>query len=132
MGMGLIEPVDSLSPVNQPEHPALLEFLTQTMAQLDFDERAFLAVLLNTRLHQSESMRDELEPGTSFPLTGPLLRRLSAEQLWDSMLVFLVPDLDERRSLLRYDQTQLSRERLVKLTRMSAGELLERAQVGLE
>ena len=132
MGMGLIEPVDSLSPVNRPEQPELLEFLTKTIARLDFDERAFLAVLLNTQLYQSEAVREEPEPGRPFALRGPLLRRLSAEQVWDSMLGFLVPDVDARKSPLRYDQTGLSRERLVKLTRMSADELLERSKVEME
>ena len=132
MGVGLIEPVDSLSPVNRPEQPALLEFLSHTVARLGFDERTFLAVLLNSDLYQSGAHRDELEPGANFPLTGPMLRRLSAEQVWDSMLVFLIRDVDERKSLLRHDQTELSTERLVSLTRMTADEVMERAHVEME
>ena len=112
MGVGLIEPVDSLSPVNRPEQPELLDFLTQTMARLRYDERAFLAVLLNTRLYQSEAERKELEPGEAFALRGPLLRRLSAEQLWDSLLVLLVEDLDARKPLPP-ERGLVSREQLV-------------------
>jgi hypothetical protein len=130
-GQGLIEPVDSLSPVNRPENPELLEFLTHTMARLGYDERAYLAVLLNSRLYQSEPVRIEPEPGSPFTFAGPLLRRLSAEQIWDSLLTLLVEDLDERKPL-RDDQGAISRERLVQLTNMSADELLQRAQVMME
>lgn len=131
MGVGLIEPIDSLSPVNRPEHPELLDFLSQTMAQLGYDERAFLAVLLNTRLYQSEAERKDLEPGETYSLRGPLLRRLSAEQLWDSQLTLLVEDLDARKPLPP-DRGPVSRELLVKLTNMNADELLARSQAMAE
>ena len=128
MGVGLIEPVDSLSPVNQPSHPELLDFLSQTAAQLDYDERGLLAVLLNTRLYQSESIRQVPSETGADRLRGPLLRRLAAEQLWDSLLVLLVQDLDERRSLKRYDTTRLSRDHLSTLSRMTADELMQRSR----
>jgi hypothetical protein len=131
MGIGLIEPVDSLSPVNRPEQPELLEFLSESTARLGFDERAVLAVVLNSRLYQSGSDRDDLEPGKPFPLRGPLLRRLSAEQLWDSMLVLVVEDLDERKPL-DADQEREIRERFTKLTHMNPDELMERSQVWME
>ncbi|QDU31661.1 Planctomycete cytochrome C [Anatilimnocola aggregata] len=126
MGVGLIEPVDSLSPVNRPEQPELLEFLTQTMAQLRYDERAFLAVLLNSRVYQSEAERKDLEPGEVYMLRGPLARRLSAEQVWDSLLVLLVEDLDSRKPL-PLDRGPAGRDLLVKLTNMTAEELLKRS-----
>ncbi|WP_197442546.1 DUF1549 domain-containing protein [Lignipirellula cremea] len=128
MGLGLIEPVDSLSPVDHPEHAAVLDFLTRTMVRLRFDERAYLAVLLNSRLYQSRAVRGELEPGASFPLRGPLLRRLSAEQVWDSLLGFLVPDLDERK-MQKKDRGPHSLEEVTRLSQMTAEELLERSKV---
>ncbi|MGK0198824.1 MAG: hypothetical protein ACI91J_002103 [Yoonia sp.] len=96
-GVGLIEPVDGLSPVDRAAHPEVLDFISETMAQLEFEERALLAVLYNSRLYQSESIREEWDPGVPTELRGPWLRRLTAEQLWDSMLTLLVPDLDERK-----------------------------------
>ncbi len=131
LGVGLIEPVDSLSPVNRPEQPELLDFLSQSMAELRFDERAFLAVLLNSRLYQSEAERKQLEPGEMYSLRGPLVRRLSAEQLWDSLLVLLVEDLDARKPLPP-DRGPLGREQLDKLTHMTADELMERAKVMMD
>jgi hypothetical protein len=129
MGAGLIEPVDSLPAVGKPAHAELLEYLTETFIRLGFDERAFLAVLLNTRVYQSEAVRETPKPGAPFALRGPLLRRLSAEQIWDSILVLLVEDLDTRRNLTRHDRSELSPERLRKLTAMTADEILDRARL---
>jgi Protein of unknown function (DUF1549)/Protein of unknown function (DUF1553)/Planctomycete cytochrome C len=131
MGTGLIEPVDSLSALPTPEHAELLDFLAQTMVHLLFDERAFMAVLLNTRLYQSESVRETPEPAATFDLRGPQLRRLSAEQIWDSHLVLLAKDIDERKSTYRLSGV-LDPKRLRKLEAMSADEIIEQAKVDRE
>lgn len=127
MGAGLIEPVDSLSPVNRPEPPELMDLLAETMVRLDFDERSFLAVLLNTRLYQSHSDRTDPDPGVPFALRGPQLRRLSAEQVWDSLLVLLVEDLDERKAYSEEDAGQI-RKQWAQLNEMDADQLLQRAE----
>ncbi|MBA4020039.1 MAG: hypothetical protein C0483_22970 [Pirellula sp.] len=131
MGIGLIEPVDSLSPVNRPQQAELLNYLTQTMADLRYDERALLAVLLNSKLYQSECDREEPEPGEPFAMRGPLLRRLSAEQIWDSLLTLLVEGLDERKPRFN-DRGMLEGSYLERLTKMSASEVLDRSKVVME
>jgi hypothetical protein len=128
MGLGLIEPVDSLSALPKPEHAELLDFLTQTMIRLRFDERAFMAVLLNTRLYQSDTVRETPEPATAFALLGPQLRRLSAEQIWDSHLVMLAKDMDERKTTFRLEGV-LDPQRLRKLNTMTADELIAQARI---
>jgi Protein of unknown function (DUF1553) len=128
MGTGLIEPVDSLSALADTEHAELMDFLTQTMIRLRFDERAFMAVLLNTRLYQSESAREVPEPTAVCDLRGPQLRRLSAEQIWDSYLVLLAKDIDERKLTFRLTGV-LDPVRLRKLTAMTADEIIEQSRV---
>ena len=128
MGLGLIEPVDSLSALPNPVHAELMDFLTQMMIRLGFDERAFLEVLLNTRLYQSEAVRETPEPGVPFALRGPQLRRLSAEQVWDSHLVLLVADLDERKSGFRLGGV-LDPVYLRKISSMNADEIIAQARI---
>jgi len=130
MGRGLIEPVDSLSPVSRPEHPEVLDFLTDAMCRLGFDERAYLAVLLNSRLYQSESVRTDPDPEAAASLAGPQLRRMSAEQIWDSLLTLLVVDLDERKPSRHVEAH--SREQFVKLQRMTTDELMARSHEMME
>lgn len=128
MGVGLIEPVDSFSALPDPEHAELMDFLTQTMIRLRFDERAFLAVLLNTRLYQSDAVRENPEPGMTSKLLGPQLRRLSAEQIWDSYLTLLVKDIDKRKFISREGGT-LDPTYLRKLTLMTADEIIAQARM---
>ena len=130
MGAGLIEPVDSLSALPNPEHAELMDFLTQTIIRLRFDERAFMAVLLNTRLYQSEAVRETPEPAVAFALRGPQLRRLSAEQIWDSHLVLLAKDIDERKTTFRLEGV-FDPQRLKKLTAMTADEIIAQARINL-
>jgi len=128
MGAGLIEPVESFSALPDEEHAELMDFLTQTMIRLRFDERAFMAVLLNTRLYQSESERETPEPAASFTLRGPQLRRLSAEQIWDSHLVLLAKDIDDRKTTFRLEGAH-DPQRLRELTVMTADEIIAQARV---
>lgn len=132
MGTGLVEPVDSFTVLPPAEHAALVEFLAQAMIQLRFDERAFLAVLLNTRLYQSAAIRVDPSPGVAANLRGPQLRRLSAEQIWDSCLTLMVKDLDERKSLRRMDGAEIDPARLRRLSQMSADQIIERAKDEME
>jgi hypothetical protein len=89
-----------------------------------------MAVLLHTRLYQSESVRATPEPAAAFALRGPQLRRLSAEQIWDSHLVLLAKDVDERKSGFRYGG-KLDPKRLKKLTVMTADEIIAQARIDL-
>jgi hypothetical protein len=126
LGVGLVEPVDSLSPMTRPAQPELFDFLAETMARLGFNERAFLAVVLNTRLYQSGADDEPPAPGQPSALRGPLMRRLSAEQVWDSLLTLLVEDLDERKT--PNDHTW-EREEYHRLATMGPDELLARSRV---
>lgn len=132
MGVGLIEPVDSLSDLPNAQHQELVKQITAAIIGLKFDERSFLAALLKTRLYQSESVRETPKPGVPSDLRGPLLRRLSAEQAWDSCLTLIVPDLDERASLRRTDASPLDPSYLRKLQGMTADEIIARARDEME
>lgn len=92
MGRGLIEPVDDLTPDDLGEAPELLAHLEALMLAVDFDLREFQRVLLHTRAYQGVATSD---PSAAFP-GAPTLRRLTANQVWDSWMTLIVPDLDGR------------------------------------
>jgi len=93
MGHGLIEPVDNLTDDTVASHPELLEALEQLMVQLDFDLRQFLAVLYSTRTWQRAAQPAPM-PGATFGFAGPVQRRMTAEQAWDSLLALVLEDPD--------------------------------------
>jgi len=95
-GRGLVEPVDDLRDSTKPLDPALLDHLASLVRELDWDLRQFQRVLLNTKLFQRAAVEHDngsLEP---FQFAGPLLQRMTAEQMWDSMLALVMDDLDQR------------------------------------
>ncbi len=96
MGVGLIEPVDNLTDDTVPSNPELMRFLESLMVDSAFDMKHFLRAILNTRTYQSEVSADSPQPDETYHFQGPVLRRMTAEQLWDSILTLAVVDLDER------------------------------------
>lgn len=102
-GVGLIEPVDEILDTTEASHPELLVYLEKLTVELDFDLRAFQRVIYQTRAWQAETAKEEWVPGARPAFAGPLLRRLTAEQMWDSFvtLVHHTPDLPRYRGIDR-------------------------------
>lgn len=93
-GLGLIEPVDNLRDGSKASNPALVKHLEATMIALRYDLRAFLRVLAYSRTYQREACATEPDPDEPFLFPGPLLRRMKAEQLWDSLVTLAREDVD--------------------------------------
>lgn len=93
-GIGLIDPADEIMDSTTPAIPALMQHLEQLMIRQRYDMRAFLRVLLNTQAYQSEVTREEILPGIVYHFTGPVLRRMTAEQIWDSLVTLIHPSPD--------------------------------------
>jgi hypothetical protein len=93
-GLALIEPLDELMDTSVPMNKDLLKYLEQLMVDLKYDMRAFQAVIYNTKAYQREVTRDEIGPGDVYRFTGPLLRRMTPEQMWDSFVTLINPSPD--------------------------------------
>ncbi len=95
-GVGVIEPVDILRDATKPINAPLMKHLETVMVEVGYDLRQYLRALANSRTYQREASRTEASDEEPYRFPGPLLRRLSAEQLWDSMLTLVVTDLDQK------------------------------------
>ncbi|OAI56370.1 hypothetical protein AYO49_00785 [Verrucomicrobiaceae bacterium SCGC AG-212-N21] len=100
-GLGLIEPVDEFMDSTVAAQPELMNALEQMMIACRYDLREFLRVLYNTDAYQRDVTRAELMGGEIYHFTGPLLRRMTAEQIWDSFvtLIHVTPDLPRRHGI---------------------------------
>jgi len=101
MGRGVYEPVDEYKPTKELHHPELMSTLIRLMVDLDFDLKAFQKVLLNTKTFQFVPNPEPSKVQTGDDFHGRQLTRLSAEQLWDSLITLASgdPDKTPRRSL---------------------------------
>jgi hypothetical protein len=104
MGVGLIEQVDDMRDGADASHPELMKFLADTMVEIDFDLRVFQAILCGTETYQRASLKEERDPLKPFLFQGRPLQRMRAEQIWDSVMALVVPDLDERPGTVRVDR----------------------------
>ena len=93
-GQTLIGGLLDIRPLEQSKAQELAEYLAQLMVSLDYDILAFNRILYKTDLYQAEA---SFANSMNF-ITGPAVRRLSAEEVWDSIMALIVPKLDSRIS----------------------------------
>lgn len=91
-GRGQIEPVDDITDESVAENPELMTFLEAEMKRLDFNMKEYLRILFNTQAYQREASRERVTPADPYHFPGPLLRRMTAEQVWDSFLTLSLVD----------------------------------------
>ncbi|MBB5040328.1 DUF1549 domain-containing protein [Prosthecobacter dejongeii] len=109
MGVGVIEPVDEITDSSVPSNPQLMAFLEDTMKQVNYDMKAYLRIIYNSSTYQRAAYTKDVELGEVYHFPGPILRRMSAEQIWDSMVALYKPSPDtpsmtasiERESTIR-------------------------------
>ena len=90
MGVALVEPVDDMRDDSHCENPELLELLTKEFIRLKFNQKEFLRTLMYTKTYQRESSDFDPSMAEFYHYPGPTLRRLSAEQIWDSILTLAI------------------------------------------
>ena len=100
-GAGVQEPVEDLDDPSAASNPELLFHLADEMRRLKFDLRGFLRVLCNTQTYQREAVTKEIQLGESIQFAGPLLRRMTAEQAWDSCVTLAVGEKVDAYKLRR-------------------------------
>jgi len=90
LGVGFVEPIDDF----RDEHPCVneraMEFLGEQLVRYDFDLKELIRTILYSRTYQRESTDYELTSGEMYYFPGPTLRRMTAEQVWDSILTLAV------------------------------------------
>lgn len=90
LGVGLVEPIDDF----RDEHPCAneraMEFMCKQLVRYDFDLKELTRTILYTRTYQRESSDYQITSGEPYYFPGPVLRRMTAEQVWDSILTLAV------------------------------------------
>ena len=95
-GVPLTEAFDDLHDDTKAMAPDVEAYLERLMVDHRYDMKFFLAAVANTRAYQSAVGREEFARGSAYHFTGPVLRRMSAEQLWDSVVALVSHEPDAR------------------------------------
>ena len=103
-GIGQIEPLDNIRDGNHAQNPELFFFLEQSFKDLDFNVKEFLRAIYYSEAWQRRATLEgptlaEID-GNGYHFPGPVLKRMTSQQLWDSFLTLTVPDpLRHRRNV---------------------------------
>ncbi|MEM8946363.1 MAG: DUF1549 domain-containing protein [Planctomycetota bacterium] len=116
-GVGVIDPVDDLTDESEPTNEALMDFLIAEMKRVNYSQREFLRILYNTEAYQREAYRKNLVATEPYHFPGPVLRRMTAEQVWDSMLTLTLADPEQYQ--------RPTSEKLIEAVAISPGDELD-------
>jgi len=97
-GRGIVDPLDDWSETTRVSHPELLDYLCQVMKATDYDVQQFMRILYHTRLFESAVAAREPDMGSGYDFRGPLLRRMKAEELYDSFIVMEFGNKDNMKN----------------------------------
>ncbi len=104
MGLGLFEPVDDFREDTPPSHPELLEWLANDFIRHGYDVKRTVRLIMTSRTYQLrydpklEDHFDVAKPKDPRYFRSPGLRRLTAEQLLDSIDVMMSQHVPDRRA----------------------------------
>jgi hypothetical protein len=90
-GRGLIEPLDDFTDATTASHPELMDYLTHLLIAKRYSMKSYLRVLFHTETYQRAVDPTGQEPAD---FVGPELRRLTAEQVWDSLVTLMRGNID--------------------------------------
>ena len=109
-GLAVQEPLEDLDDLTKASNPELLQLLGKVMVAADFDLREFQRVILNSKAYQAvSSVTPSSGDAEKYLFPGPVLRRMSAEQAWDSILTLVLGTslddykVDRSNRVTRYD-----------------------------
>ena len=109
-GLAAQEPLEDLDDLTKASNPELLQLLGKVMVAADFDLREFQRVILNSKAYQAvSSVTPSSGDAEKYLFPGPVLRRMSAEQAWDSILALVLGTslddykVDRSNRVTRYD-----------------------------
>ena len=137
-GIGLIEPVDDIKKADLDKHkndaaqlatnPALMSYLVQHMKASGYDMKKFLRSIYNSQSYQREATTEEVLNVEEYKFQGPVIRRMSAEQIWDSYVAMVIPEPDQRKAvggyMTRLAQVKARAEALQEKLRVGNGKAL--------
>ena len=103
-GLAVQEPITDLDDPKLASNPELLAHLAGEMRRVHFDLREFQRILLNTATYQAQASQTPDPEAGPYLFPGPLLRRMSGEQAWDSLLTLAVGTGLDSFKLRRADQ----------------------------
>jgi hypothetical protein len=122
-GRALTPSVRNVDNPDESFNPDLLRHLAAEMVRLRFDMKAFQRIVFHTRAYQREATTEDLPMGEPYHFQGPVVRRMTAEQAWDSYMTLVLGEPDAVKAP---EADLYGRSMDIKLTTVDAQTLLQK------
>ncbi len=103
MGAGFVDPVDDWE-ASKPSHPELLDWLSREFVAHGYDQKHIARLILNSRAYQREARAHHA--GAKADFSAPVRRRMTAEQVVDSLFFVVGKPLQSEELTMDNDGTQ--------------------------
>lgn len=90
MGVGLVEPVDDFNDDHPCSNEPLMDFMAKELIRSDFNLQELVRMICYSNSYQRVSTDYSVTSGKPYYFPGPVMRRMTAEQVWDSLLTLAV------------------------------------------
>lgn len=107
-GVAVFSPVDEINDFTNVRNEELMTYLEQLMKDLDYNLKAFQYIIFNTDAYQAKVSATQIGTKDAYDFRGPVLRRMSAEQLWDSLITLSIENPDIYLSSSKSDEALVS------------------------
>lgn len=107
-GAGLIEPIDTMMDDTLASNTDLMKYLERVMVSIDYDMREYIRILVNTKLFQRQVIKQDFKSLEEYTFAGPMIRRMTGEQLWDSLVTLVYSDIDDSTRIYLHNQQDYS------------------------
>jgi hypothetical protein len=88
--------VDQVREIADCANPDLAQYMVNVVRESKYNVRQILHIICLTKAYQREAGLPPQDATVVYRFPGPVVRRLSAEQVWDSMMALAVKDLDAK------------------------------------
>lgn len=99
MGVANMDPIDDWKDNIIIQNPKLFEALGDIFSELNYDMKAFLSVVFNSEAYQyAIDLRNKIKQD-DYKVQGAVMKRMSAQQLNDSLLILRYGDIDSNTKI---------------------------------
>lgn len=107
-GAALIEPIDTMMDDTLPSNVELMKYLERLMVSVNYNMKEYMRIILNTKLFQREALREDFKSLEEYTFAGPMVRRMTGEQIWDSLVTLVYNDIDKPSRVYLHNQQDYS------------------------
>jgi hypothetical protein len=90
MGMGFIDPIDDVREDSECVNEPAMNFLAAELVRTNFNLKELMRTILYSQTFQREASDYQVTSGVKYYFSGPIVMRMTSEQVWDSILTLAV------------------------------------------